>query len=310
MNTYTIIITSILGFIGQILVLKYFIIKQVRINEQQFKIIYDKCIDKKKFVINEELTVDKKRPPSILSMISHIEGIGLFYLSKNEREHKAGWTAFSTTCELWVFRWNYKKVKAFISQSYVSTKEINVFINDHYLGGILINKDAQIRKIYSEIENDFKRIENGELATTSGLLYGLPGNGKTSFIRNIASKYGWNVKYFDLDANTQNFDILAATTYVPDKTIILFEDFDSVFENRKLIKFEKNTEIKFSFDAILNLLDGLYKGDKKIVFLMTCNDIDKIDSSIKDRRSRMKHKIYVDKPDYKEIDEIIGNKKI
>ena len=43
---------------------------------------------------------------------------------------------------------------------------------------------------------------------------------------------------------------------------------------------------------------------------MTCNDIDKIDSSIKDRRSRMKHKIYVDKPDYKEIDEIIGNKKI
>lgn len=231
-------------------------------------------------------------------------------MSKNEREHKAGWTAFSTTCDLWVFRWRYKDLKKFISQSYVSTKEIDVFINDHYLGGILINKNVEIRDIYKEVENDFKLIEEGSLVTTSALLYGLPGNGKTSFIRNIASKYGWNVKYFDLDANTQNFDILAATTYVPDKTIILFEDFDSVFDNRKLIKFEKNTEIKFSFDAILNLLDGLYKGDKKVVFMMTCNDITKIDASIKNRRSRMKHKILVDKPDFKEIESIINNEKI
>lgn len=310
MNPYFLIITGIVGVITQLFILKYVFVKKLRLNDQQFKIIYSRIQECKKITLNEELVIKTDNFPKLYSAVSFIKGIGLCFISKDERENKAGWDATTPLCDFYVLRWNYQKLKTLISSSYVNAEEIDVFINNNYLGSMVKDQNIVVRDIYFEIENDFKRINDGELQTTSALLYGIPGNGKTTFIRDIAKKYGWNIKYLDLNPQFTNQDIISATSFITDKTIILFEDFDSVFNNRELIKFKNNTEIQFSFDAILNLLDGVYRGKRRVAFFMTCNDLTKIDDAIKNRRSRMRHTINVGNPTEKEIEAIINNKRI
>ena len=46
--------------------------------------------------------------------------------------------------------------------------------------------------------------------------------------------------------------------------------------------------VRFTFDTILNSLDGVYNSYDKTVFIMTANDIEKVDSSLKCRPSRFK----------------------
>jgi ATP-dependent 26S proteasome regulatory subunit len=60
----------------------------------------------------------------------------------------------------------------------------------------------------------------------------------------------------------------------------------------------KNNEVKFTFDSLLSVLDGVYNEYNQVVFFMTCNDIDKIDASIKDRPSRMKFVTEITGPNY------------
>jgi len=310
MNPYLLILTGFIGVLSQLFILKYFFVKRLRLNEQHFKIIYNNVLKSPKIVINEELVVKTDNFPKLYSAIVKLKGIGLCYISKDERENKAGWEATTTLCDFYVLRWNFNKLKDVISSSYVNSEEIDVFINNTYLGSMVKKEDLKIRALYSEIEEDFKKIDKGEIQLTSALLYGLPGNGKTTMIRDIAKKYGWDIKYIDLNPNITNQEIISSTSFITDKTIILFEDFDSVFDNRELVKFKNNTEIKFSFDAILNLLDGIYQGKRRVAFFMTCNNIEKIDDAIKNRRSRMKHKIHVINPSQEEIDDVIKNNRI
>jgi hypothetical protein len=45
---------------------------------------------------------------------------------------------------------------------------------------------------------------------------------------------------------------------------------------------------KFTFDTILNSLDGVYTSFDKTIFILTANDIEKVDESLKHRPSRFK----------------------
>jgi ATP-dependent 26S proteasome regulatory subunit len=83
---------------------------------------------------------------------------------------------------------------------------------------------------------------------------------------------------------------------IPEKCIVLFEDFDNYFNKRECIM--KNNEVKFTFDSLLSVLDGVYNEYNQVVFFMTCNDIDKIDTSIKERPSRMKFVTEITGPNY------------
>ena len=70
----------------------------------------------------------------------------------------------------------------------------------------------------------------------------------------------------------------------------------------------KNNEVKFTFDSLLSVLDGVYNEYNQVFFFMTCNDINKIDVSIKDRPSRMKFVTEITGPNYENRLEILdGN---
>jgi len=303
MNAYTTILLAITGIISQFFVFKYLVVRKIRLNTRQFKLLYFAIKDSKKsFIMSEEFIYDTTQLPKIFSGIFKIKKLPWFYLTMEERINQAGYTSTTDICEIHIPRWGFNKIKNFINNGMTEySSYVNVCINHRWIGEISVDPTVKIKEEYKDIEHDFALIDSGIIRRTSFLLYGDPGNGKTTFIRDIAKKWSWNIQYFDITADMSNEDILALPASVPDKTIILLEDFDSVFDKRKNIKFENNTNIKFSFDAILNMLDGVYSGKNQIVYAMTANDISKIDDAILNRRGRVKHKICINNPTYPEI---------
>ena len=70
----------------------------------------------------------------------------------------------------------------------------------------------------------------------------------------------------------------------------------------------KNDKVNFTFDVILSVLDGVYNEYNQVLFVMTCNDIDKIDDSLKNRPSRFKYVREITGPSFaKRLEILNGN---
>jgi hypothetical protein len=111
----------------------------------------------------------------------------------------------------------------------------------------------------------------------------------TSLIKYLAAKYRLPLMIFTLNPDWTNHDLLLIFAQIPKGCIVLFEDFDNYFDKRTCIIGGDNKSIKFTFDIILNGLDGAYTTHENVVFIMTVNDLDKVDEALKNRPSRFKY---------------------
>ena len=135
------------------------------------------------------------------------------------------------------------------------------------------------------------------------ILHGMPGTGKTSIIKSIASEFDMNICIININYMSDKLLEMAFAT-VPDNSIVIIEDFDSssITKSRGLNynKSEKSNEPASSLNTLeepsgidknveefsmlsltgfLNALDGIVPMDNCIVF-MTTNDIGNIDPAI------------------------------
>lgn len=69
----------------------------------------------------------------------------------------------------------------------------------------------------------------------------------------------------------------------------------------------QNDKIRFTFDSILNNLDGVHNDYRECVFMMTANDISKVDVALKTRPSRFKFVREFLNPDISVRERILGN---
>lgn len=107
-------------------------------------------------------------------------------------------------------------------------------------------------------------------------LYGRPGTGKTSIIRAMAEELDIPVHTFGL-ASMSNYDFENSwkRTQNDCPRIVLFEDFDNIFDGRK----NREEDTGLTFDCILNAIDGIERQDGLLLFI-TSNHIDKIDPAL------------------------------
>ena len=121
------------------------------------------------------------------------------------------------------------------------------------------------------------------------LLEGYPGTGKTSLITAIASELDFNIATISFDNEMTDRKFVRALKLIPDKTILLLEDIDVLFKERKE---NDNYKSALSFSGLINSLDGTGSIDRLIIF-MTTNYCCNLDSALK-RPGRIDKVIHFD----------------
>lgn len=112
------------------------------------------------------------------------------------------------------------------------------------------------------------------------LLYGPPGSGKSSFIQALAGQLDFGVAIINLSERGMTDDkLIHLLTKLPQRTILLLEDADAAFVNRRQIDADGYGGGTVTFSGLLNALDGVAAGEERIAFLTT-NHIERLDEAL------------------------------
>jgi AAA+ superfamily predicted ATPase len=175
-------------------------------------------------------------------------------------------------------------------------------LNIHVVDGddIPYTKDVTWDQMFlpDDIKNDLKSLVENFLASKDFylekkipwkrgvLLYGKPGNGKTSIIRTIISEY--NFKPVTIEPGADDNSVREAFSYAEEQSpsLLYFEDLDSLFERGV----DKST--------FLNLMDGISTKNGLLV-IATANEVKKLTANITQRPSRFDRKFEIPLPNQK-----------
>jgi mitochondrial chaperone BCS1 len=109
------------------------------------------------------------------------------------------------------------------------------------------------------------------------LLYGPPGTGKSSTVVAIASALRMDIAILNLGTGSLDDNELASLLAdLPVNTILLIEDIDCVFRDRKGTEDKLN---KITFSGLLNALDGVAAAEGRILFATT-NHLERLDPAL------------------------------
>ena len=112
------------------------------------------------------------------------------------------------------------------------------------------------------------------------LLYGPPGTGKTSYVQALAGELDFNIAMLSLSQRGLTDDRLNELLLnVPARTIVLLEDADAAFSNRRMIDEDGYSGANVTYSGLLNALDGVASAEERIIF-MTTNHIDRLDEAL------------------------------
>ncbi|KAK0383061.1 hypothetical protein NLU13_8976 [Sarocladium strictum] len=104
--------------------------------------------------------------------------------------------------------------------------------------------------------------------------------GKSSFIQSLAGELDFSVAMVNLSEMGMTDDKLAyLLTKLPKRSILLLEDADAAFVNRRQRDSDGYSGATVTFSGLLNALDGLAAGEERIAFLTT-NHIDRLDPAL------------------------------
>ena len=138
------------------------------------------------------------------------------------------------------------------------------------LSTISLNETSN--ELLSEVK-DFLSPETEELYENLGVNYkknylfeGVPGSGKTSLIFSLASELNMDIAILHFDSKLTDVKFLQAIQRLPKNTVLVIEDVDHLFIERK-----KNDEFKnaITFSGILNVLDGFGSQHRLLTFITT-----------------------------------------
>lgn len=115
------------------------------------------------------------------------------------------------------------------------------------------------------------------------LLYGKPGNGKTSIIRTIISEYNFKPVTIVPGANVDSMREAFSYAEEQSPSLLYFEDLDSLIENG------------LDVSSFLNFMDGI-SAKNGLLVMATANDVKKLKTNITQRPSRFDRKFEIPLP--------------
>lgn len=146
--------------------------------------------------------------------------------------------------------------------------------NTIYLDNNIKNNLFNDIQIFYKDENRYQKY--GIPYKRNYLLEGPPGTGKSSVIFSLASEFNLNIYIINLGPKVDDAVFMDAISSLPNKCILLLEDIDALFVDRKTNDSNKSM---ISFSGILNVLDGMGRKHGLITF-MTTNYKNRLDSAL------------------------------
>lgn len=225
------------------------------------------------FVYHEKLDKIQQFLETVFSFIyeENDEGKVKLYVNKCNQYH-AGWE-------------NFNCVDVQSLDTIFIDKKLKDSIID-YLDRFLASKEK-----YSKFGRNFK---------TNLLLTGIPGSGKTSLCKALAKKYGYSIYIMNFNKSMTDSYLIDLTSDVKDHSIILYEDIDAYFTERK------SQDINVSFSCLINILDGTLSKGSGNINIITTNYPDRLDSALL-RPGRIDKIINFDYPKKDEIKEAFNS---
>lgn len=107
------------------------------------------------------------------------------------------------------------------------------------------------------------------------LLYGAPGTGKTSLAHTLASSLERRLAVVPLADLRSDEELVSAFDGVLDESIVLIEDVDCAFRERKSADADG-----VSFSGFLNCIDGLLAPHNGRILIMSTNHVDRLDPAL------------------------------
>lgn len=260
-----------------------------------------------KFIFTEEITDNPI--PTLFNVVAWL-GFPV-WLNVEERILQAGYSGTDSPAIASVLRLHRKKFINLVLSSQTEDDSISTYIlrpwDAEKIGMIprlrpLAPEPYIESDLYHELEAEVRKIVDGEKAKTGILLHGPPGNGKSYLARYLAAYFGLDIYIVVFSPSIDNYDVIRMFSSLRGPALVLIEDFDSYFDKRSCLL----EDCKFTFDSILNVLDGTYADLRGIVTVMTANNIDKIDLSVRKRPSRFNMVVEVGNPSPAVIERILG----
>lgn len=290
-------------------VFKMIIIYEIRLRNKQAMYLFDMLRKHGKSMVMSEEYTELTLPKTYLAWCA-LEGM-LFQFRIEERMLRAGWSGTDSIANIKIPRWHVNRLKALIDCPDEEQKKINTYILQPWdaqrIGSLKIPEIIPPLYMsddsYYRIDHELEQVFSGKIDKSGVMLYGDPGNGKTFAIRHFALKHKASIFIVSLSKGLKNEDLIRTFCDLRGPGIVLFEDFDSYFHLREC----QIKEPEFTFDVILNVLDGVFSTPQKIVFFMTANDLSKIDPALKNRPSRFKHVLEIGNPDRAMKQKVFGN---
>jgi SpoVK/Ycf46/Vps4 family AAA+-type ATPase len=122
------------------------------------------------------------------------------------------------------------------------------------------------------------------------LLYGPPGNGKTSIINALAHYTKRNLKYLSLTTVESDTALIKLTANVSQDDIMVIEDYDSFFDGRT----PKHQDMNVTYSGLLNAISGV-SGARGGIYVITTNLPEVLDKALV-RKGRMDKSYLIDNP--------------
>jgi len=215
-----------------------------------------------KLSIGKEDVENKEDAKKILEkfVLEGIKEFGKNILSKPKIKNKLSSYIYSENKE-WELL-NKKNIRA----------KDTIYLNDNKFDTILNN----VKKFLSN-ETEEYYFGLGIPYKYNILLHGHPGTGKTSSIYALAGALGLNICVVNFDSEMNDKTLIRCIQRAPKDTILVCEDIDVLFQERK-----KNDDFKnnLTFSGLLNCLDGAAYRERQII-VMTTNYECNLDSALK-----------------------------
>lgn len=202
-------------------------------------------------------------------------------------------------------------VLAYTDEEKEISSEYEIYVNSNYsdwcytfskkgrnVDSVVLNKktkDSIFNGLDTFIESEEWYIERGIPYQYNMLIHGSPGSGKSSIISAIANKYLYNVYYMTLSGDQlSDTTLMLLFSRIPEHSILVMEDIDSIFRGRENI-----SKSKITFSGFINSLDGIIS-KHNFISIMTTNHPETLDTALI-RSGRIDNMVEICYPEIKEI---------